>query len=196
MSLTPESAMTSVKWNGRFVGRWTPFKYRRRLGREGQEVPDWRHAEDAIAELFRSRGFQVWQQVQVGSGLVDILAQWRRDHEKHHFLVECKNRSHFSWSDEKNLVSQLHRYLVGYTKIRLPKEPFGRQHIIILLGICTRTYYWAHRQIPFKWNPKQLGSEPGRRLYAVRCYITTPPNLKKVLSDANIPSGHQNKLRC
>lgn len=162
-----------------------------------QKGPDWRHAENTIADFFKSRGFRVEQQVKVGSGLVmDIIAQWRRAHEKHHFLVECKDRNCFSRSHEKDLVEQLSRYLKGYIRTRLSREPFGRQHIIILLGVCTKTYYISHRQIPFKWNLKQLGSEPRRRIHAVRCYITTPSNLNKVLDAASIPLGRQSKLNC
>ncbi len=150
-----------------------------------------------MAEFFRNRGFQVQQQVKVGpKGIIDIIALWRRTHEKHHFLIECKDRIQFSRSNENNLVNQLHRYLKGYAKTMLSKEHFGRRHIIVLLGICTNTYYMAHRQIPFKWNPNRLGSKPGRRVHAVRCYITTPLNLNKVLNAASIPLGCQCRLNC
>lgn len=164
---------------------------------ENEGMRGWIHAEDAMAEFFRNRGFRVQQQVKVGSeGIIDVIALWRRTHEKHHFLIECKDRIQFSRSNEKDLVNQLHRYLKGYAKTKMPKEHYGRRHIIVLVGICTNTYFLAHRQIPFKWDPKQLGSKPGRRVHAVRCYITTPSNLNKVLNAANIPLGCQCRLNC
>lgn len=186
-----------MKRNNHFMGsrNQSEDQEKSELRQERQETPDWILAEDVVAAFFRRRGFRVEQQVKVGSGgIIDLLALWRRAHEKHHFLVECKDRRQFARADEKSLVRQLHRYLTGYTKTRLSRERGERRHIIILLGICTNTYHRPHRQISFKWNPQQLSNETGRRVHAIRCYITTPPNLKIVLHDARIPAGLQNKL--
>lgn len=157
--------------------------------------PNWLQAEDNIATFFRNQGFKVQQQVKVGSGaVIDVLALWQRAHEKHHFLIECKDWSQFTRSSERSLVKQLQRYLIGYTKTKFPKEALKRKHIIILLGICANSYNFPHRQVHFHWDPRKLGSIPGRRLHAVRCYITTPSNIKKVLKDSRLPSGRQSTL--
>jgi hypothetical protein len=163
-----------------------------KIHHEESEDPNWLQAEDKIAAFFRNQGFHVQQQVKVGSGaVIDVVALWRRAHEKHHLLIECKDWSKFSRSSERSLGKQLHRYLIGYTKTKLPKEPLKRKHVIILLGICTNSYNLPHRQVPFQWDPIKLGSIPGRRLHAVRYYITTPSNIKKVLNDSRLPTGRQ-----
>jgi len=164
------------------------------INHEESGEPNWIQEEDKIATFFRNRGFRVQQQVKTGSGIIDVVALWRRTHEKHHFLIECKDWGQFSRSSERDLVKQLQRYLIGYTKTKLSKEPLKRKHIIVLLGICTNSYNLPHRKVPFRWDPIELGSIPGRRLHAVRYYITTPPNLKKVLKDSSIPSGRQSTL--
>lgn len=154
--------------------------------------PNWLQVEDKIAAFFRNQGFKVQQQVKVGSGaVIDVVALWRRAHEKHHFIIECKDWSQFYRSSERSLMKQLQRYLIGYTKTKLSKELLKRKHIIVLLGICTNSYNLPHRQVPFQWDPIKLGSIPGRRLHAVRYYITTPPNIKKVLKDSRLPTGRQ-----
>ncbi len=159
-----------------------------------QEIPDWILAEDSIAEYFRNRDFRVEQQVKVESGIIDLIALWRRSHEKHHFLVECKNHQQFTRANEKSLVHQLYRYLTGYIKTRLPRERSKRRHIIILLGICTNTYRRSFRQIDLNYHLQNQRIETGKNIHAIRCYITTPLNLPKILHSANIPAGLQNKL--
>jgi len=164
------------------------------LYKHTQKIPDWILAEDSIAEYFRNRDFRVEQQVKVGSGIIDLIALWRRSHEKHHFLVECKNRQQFTRADEKSLVHQLYRYLIGYIKTRLPRERRKRRHIIILLGICTNTYRRPFRQINLNYHLQNQRNETGKKIHAIRCYITTLQNVSKILHSANIHAGLQNKL--
>ena len=106
-----------------------------------------------------------------------------------HFLVECKNRQQFTRADEKSLVHQLYRYLIGYIQTRLPRERRKRRHIIILLGICTNTYRRPFRQIDLNYHLQNQRIETGKKIHAIRCYITTPQNVSKILHNANIPAG-------
>ncbi len=164
------------------------------LYKQPQEIPNWILAEDSIAEYFRNRDFRVEQQVKVESGIIDLIALWKRSHEKHHFLIECKNHQKFTKADEKSLVHQLYRYLIGYIKTRLPREHNKRRHIIILLGICTNTYRRPFRQIDLNYYLHNQRIETGKKIHAIRCYITSPRNVSKILHSANIPAGLQNKL--
>lgn len=167
---------------------------------EDSSIPDWRAAQQSIANFLLGNSFEVWEEQAIGNRRVDVLAKREFGGKIYYLIFEVKHYQNVTSSIEESFLLQIEEYIEALLKREVkrksPKHVF-KNYIFIGYLILAKDYgiYLNRRK---NWRKKEFLSdnEKMRRIWKrnVHFFCSSPKFIKANLENFGIKLYTQSKI--